>query len=383
VVRKTSVTVALVALVAVFGATTGFAQRSDDPVAFQQANEKEQAEETAREEIAQDRVGFAARLVDRWRDKLADGGEEMAAILRQAPMERVWNASQARDFDAFRSALTGRPAIPNTFGDTDGDLVFTPVEPCRLFDTRYAAAGLLVAGVVRTFGVNGDMSGQGGEATGCGIPVDPLAVVVNLAAVSPTGGGNIRAWRYGDTVPNAAAMNYNLSSTKPALSNMVHIPVCYGCGTGLDISLRSDVSNVHVVGDIVGYFLTPRGLPYPRSTTFSQQTVGSTDVNLATITYTPDHSGYAMAVGTAWCNIGAGSNVIMGFGETTGSGSGAWGNNAVAANNGTGNGQSGLGANLRLYLTKGTATTTYLTFRRESGAGAVYCSGTLSIIEGN
>jgi hypothetical protein len=375
-VRRTLVVVAAVSVVAGFGATVGFAQNTADVAALQQADAKAQAEQAAREEIARDRTGVVASLVERWRDRLSDGGEELAAFLRQAPIERIWEASQARDFNAFQSALAGRKAISNVFGQTDGDLVFTPVAPCRLFDTRSAAAGILSAGVVRNFLVNGNMTTQGGDAGGCGIPVDPLAVVVNLAAVTPTGAGNIRAWRYLDPVPAAAAMNYNPTNTSPALSNMIVIPTCFICG--LDISLRSDVSNVHAVGDVVGYFLNPASLPTTRITTFSGVAIASTDTTLTTLTFTPARTGTVLAEGSAWCNIAvANDNVIIGFGET----SSPFTDNAVLKNNGTGNAQGTMAVQQRFTTTAGTPLTITLTGRREVGTGTPNCTGQLTAIE--
>jgi hypothetical protein len=377
-VRRTLMAAAVVLLVAGLGATTGFAQSSFDTTVFSQADTKAQAEQAALEAMTRDRTGLVAGLVGRWRDSVADGGEELEALLMRAPIERVWQASQARDFDAFRGALAGRGSIRNVFGQTDGDLVFTPVAPCRIFDTRAAAAGILVAGVVRNFGVNGDMTAQGGSSTGCGIPVDPLAVVFNLAAVTPTGAGNIRAWAYSDPVPTAAALNYNPTNTSPALSNMITVPVCYVCGTGLDISLRSDAANVHAVGDIVGYFLDPVGLPSPRIATFNSVSVASTNTALTSITFTPTHSGYALALGTAWCNIsGPGTNVIIGFGETAS----PWDNNGIEHNNGTGLSQNSLAAQTRISMTAGTPLTIELTGRKEVGAAGLFCTGSLSVTE--
>ena len=375
-VRNTLMVAAVVFLVVGLGATTGFTQSSFDTAVVPQVDVRAQAERAGLEAIARDRAGIVAGLVGRWRDSVSDGGEELESALMRAPAERIWEASQARDFDAFRSALAGRGVTPNVFGATDGDLVFTPVAPCRIFDTRAAVDGILVATVVRNFKVNGDMTTQGGSATGCGIPVDPLAVVVNLAAVTPTGAGNIRAWRYLDPVPTAAALNYNPTNTSPALSNMITIPTCYVCG--LDVSLRSDVSNVHAVGDVVGYFLNPVGLPRPRLATFSFVTVPSADTTLTSITFTPTHSGYALVLGDAWCNIGAPStNVIVGFGET----GSPWDSNAIEWNNGTGLSQNSLATQTRVSMTAGTPLTVEFTGRRETGTGNVACSGTLSVTE--
>jgi hypothetical protein len=377
-VRRTLVAVAVVFLVVGFAATNGFSQGTSEMTAVQQVDAKVQAERAALDAIAQDRAAFVAALVDRWRGSLPDGGEELESLLLRAPAERVLAASQARDFDSVRGAVSGRGPIGNIFGSTTGDLVFTPVAPCRLFDTRSAAAGILTAGVIRTFGVNGTLTGQGGNAAGCGVPVDPLAVVVNLAAVSPAGAGNLRAWAYSDPVPTAVVLNYNPTSTSPALSNMVVIPVCYGCGTGLDISLRADVSDVHAVGDVVGYFLFPLGLPATHFTTFAGVSVASANTTLDTLSFTPAHNGSALVTGSAWCNIGTpGDNVIIGFGETIA----PFGDNAVAKNNGTGNAQVSLTVHERISLTAGTPVTITLAGRNEAGSGSENCSGQLTATE--
>ncbi|HEY7508628.1 MAG TPA: hypothetical protein VIG50_00160, partial [Vicinamibacteria bacterium] len=93
---------------------------------------------------------------------------------------------------------------PSVLGDSNRDLVFTPVPPCRVIDTRFAVAGKLLAGVPRDSDVAGTLSDQGG-LTDCLIPFGPAtAIAVNLVAVAPSGAGNLRAWAFGDPVPNAA-----------------------------------------------------------------------------------------------------------------------------------------------------------------------------------
>ena len=58
----------------------------------------------------------------------------------------------------------------NALGDTQADLVYTPVTPCRIIDTRLGG-GIMAANTTRDFLVTGtDYSAQGGSATGCGVP---------------------------------------------------------------------------------------------------------------------------------------------------------------------------------------------------------------------
>jgi hypothetical protein len=61
----------------------------------------------------------------------------------------------------------------NALGDSQADLVYTPVTPCRIIDTRIVG-GVIAAGTTTSFLVTGtDLSSQGGSATGCGVSTVP------------------------------------------------------------------------------------------------------------------------------------------------------------------------------------------------------------------
>jgi hypothetical protein len=172
-------------------------------------------------------------------------------------------------------------------GDISTNLVYTPVTPCRLFDTRYSTAGILVGGTQRNFQVTDyslvDFTTQGGTSGGCGIPYGTgTSVMINFAAVTPTGSGNLRAWAVAEpqpAAPLAAVMNY--STSMPAIANGVAVPICddttspSSCSTG-DLRLQADVNSVHVVGDVVGYF---RKLDLPAA-----MPMGNSHFGLITIT---------------------------------------------------------------------------------------------------
>ena len=102
---------------------------------------------------------------------------------------------RARIVDRLAWARSGAPAsrggggTPNSLGDTSSDLVYTPLTPCRVFDTRIPG-GALDPDVPRSFVVAGTerFEAQGGQAGGCAVPLGrATAVVVNLVAVSPSG----------------------------------------------------------------------------------------------------------------------------------------------------------------------------------------------------
>jgi len=184
------------------------------------------------------------------------------------PGYHAWLRGQlaARPLSELEALSEGDPSAassPNVLGEfSDRELVFNPVTPCRVFDTRFAVAGKLLANTQRNFLVTGqgvDLSSQGGSATGCNINFGPAkAVVINFVAVAPSGAGNLRAWAVADpqpAAPTAAVMNF--SPTLSALANGIVVPICdvtkTSCVAG-DLRLQADVSAVHVVGDVVGYF---------------------------------------------------------------------------------------------------------------------------------
>ena len=86
--------------------------------------------------------------------------------------------------------------MPSALGESFRDLVYTPVTPCRIVDTRAAVAGALAGGVVRLFDADGSsFTAQGGGSTGCGIPLGVAqAVTMTIVAVLPAGPGHLTAW---------------------------------------------------------------------------------------------------------------------------------------------------------------------------------------------
>lgn len=138
------------------------------------------------------------------------------------------------------------------------NLVFTPIPPCRIVDTR-AGSGLqgdgtgpLPAGTPVAYQVAGL----------CGLP-SPIAkaAVLNFIAVTPQGPGHLVAWPW-DSVhvspPNASVLNYAAVAGLNIANGLV-MPICdTGTATGAicakDLFVLPAVSAAHVVIDVVGYF---------------------------------------------------------------------------------------------------------------------------------
>lgn len=142
------------------------------------------------------------------------------------------------------------------------DAVFTPVAPCRLFDTRTSQGGTgpITAAGIKGFNVWGQTSfaAQGGSPTNCGLDagVETEAIAMNITVVTPDAGGFITAYPSGAaTVPNAATVNFNAGDVK---GNFTVVKVLQSTIATSHLSIYS-TSGLDVVGDVVGYFARPKG----------------------------------------------------------------------------------------------------------------------------
>ena len=146
-------------------------------------------------------------------------------------------------------------AVAAKFGDLNRDLVYTPVQPCRILDTRNVAAGALANNSTRNFVAFGvsSFASQGGSATNCGVnPLAATAVAINLTAVLPTAAGYATAYPYGSPQPAASSVNY----ASGAVVNNALIVQTPNPIASFDFTLYTFAQS-HYVADIVGYFAPP------------------------------------------------------------------------------------------------------------------------------
>jgi hypothetical protein len=142
-------------------------------------------------------------------------------------------------------------------GSLSTDLVYTPVTPCRIIDTRNAG-GVLAAASTRGFlGWSSSYASQGGAASNCNIPqnTDTAAIVVNITIVSPSTGGYITAYPSNVTKPLAASLTFDIAEVKG--NNAVLKLNQTGAGNHLNIYTTS---MTHLVADVVGYYARPVAL---------------------------------------------------------------------------------------------------------------------------
>ena len=148
------------------------------------------------------------------------------------------------------------------------DLVYTPVNPCRLADTRPSegGSGFIPVNQTRHFLVSGsNLSFQGGGScvhpkTGTGI--EPLAISAYVVAI-PTGaskGGHLAAYASDQLPPGntTATVNY---ATGQVIGNTTNVTLCQpgSCPTDGQMAIKAFSSEQHVVIDVQGYFYPQAG----------------------------------------------------------------------------------------------------------------------------
>ena len=148
---------------------------------------------------------------------------------------------------------------PSLIGATTNDLVYTPITPCRIADTRNTLAGAIAANTSRNFGAWGysSFSSFGGSSTNCGTQSEhPSAVVVNVTAVAPAAAGYGTAYA-GDLAspPLVATVNYKAGDV---MNNLAVVNI--NPGTSPDFKIYT-YAQAHYTVDIVGFYDNPHATP--------------------------------------------------------------------------------------------------------------------------
>jgi len=220
--------------------------------------------------IDQNRPVVIERIVEVFRPGFGPGQE---ATVREAlggmRADHLLAASLAPNLDGLLAVLKNAETalsvvlakpVGKTLGDIGKDVVYTPVTPCRIVDTRSGAGGTLNAGDTRNWlasNPSGTFVAQGGSASNCGIAVKPAAVLVNLTvAGTQSGPAFLTAWPFNQAKPLAASLNWVATGTQVA--NAIILPLCTGGGCTSDWSLFAS-SGTELIVDVMGYFAAPTG----------------------------------------------------------------------------------------------------------------------------
>ncbi len=219
------------------------------------------APESMRGELARD-------ILDRWQPHVeqtygaqAFGWQDrMQATLRTADLGNLELAASAGSFEQMSAALLGGASAfdkagprPASLGQPGADLVYTPLNPCRIVDSR------IVGGPIAADGTRGfiaysatDFTAQGGDASNCGLPENVSALTVKITAVAPASNGYFTAYPSNVARPLASSLNYTQGMIS---SDESHVSLCRpSCVTEFSV-YSFGASNVVI--DVTGYFSEP------------------------------------------------------------------------------------------------------------------------------
>jgi hypothetical protein len=220
--------------------------------------------------IDQNRATVVDRIVANWGDALVQSGvvlspDQLREVLNGLRADHLLAASLAGTLSGLRdvlaNALTTTAAVQpgrvqaKALGDSNDDLVYTPVVPCRILDTRNGTVppynAQLIGGIAFPVAANlANFGPQGGSASNCGLPASFSAVMVTFTVLNP----NFDAFMAASNTSNFATLTQSVVmdfSANRGLANTATVPVD---GTEkFYLGLPAAVTT-HVIADIAGYF---------------------------------------------------------------------------------------------------------------------------------
>jgi hypothetical protein len=153
------------------------------------------------------------------------------------------------------------------------ELVFVPIAPCRLVDTRppFSSNGPLTKSSTTTFhAIGSSFAAQGGAAFDCGVASNAVAIAINIAMLHTTAAGDVRMWAADQTMPLAAVGVFSSENGTGVLFDGASaiIPICSSsCPSDGEFKVYAENSGLDLTVDVSGYFR-------PAATTQAASSVG-------------------------------------------------------------------------------------------------------------
>ena len=228
--------------------------------------------------IDQQRTSVVERIVAAWGPTLAKSNasvsiDELRTRLMSLRADQLFAASLAGTEDGLREVTGFATAEPSmaplahtkALGDTASDVVYTPVTPCRLVETRGTFAAVyqgngtashtpvpFASNEIRTYAV------QGGNAvclTQLPASLAPSAVQLQVFGIPTTAAsGDVEILPQGATFGSTATMVYVASLNFNTVSTAAKINTA-----NKQISVQVRGGGAHLAIDVVGYFAAPAG----------------------------------------------------------------------------------------------------------------------------
>ncbi len=215
--------------------------------------------------IDRNRATVIERIVGEWGAPLEQSNAgidaaQLRGMLESLRADHLLAASLAGSLAGLRDVLalvvssdaTHRTAKQiQALGDASQDLVYTPVAPCRLFDTRTSQGGLgtPAPNVRRTYGATAPVANQGGPG-GCAATPGAAVALIQIGTLTPSGPGILQGGSQGAaSFPNALI----LYQPGDQYGTAVAMPLNPANG---QFDLVEQFATADLYGDLVG-FLRP------------------------------------------------------------------------------------------------------------------------------
>jgi hypothetical protein len=218
--------------------------------------------------IDQNRTTVVDRIVGEWgatlsRSSAGISSAQLHTLLMGLRADHLLAASLAGSPTGLRDVLANSlssttaaksPRLqPQALGDTSDDLVYTPVSPCRLFDTRPAQGGIgvMTPNVRRTYGATTPVANQGGPG-GCNAAAGAAVALIQIGTLTPSGNGYLQGGAQGvASFPNALI----LYQPGDQYGTAVAMPLNIANGR-FDVQVQFAATDLY--GDLLGYFQRPK-----------------------------------------------------------------------------------------------------------------------------
>jgi hypothetical protein len=223
--------------------------------------------------IDQHRSTVVERIVGEWGDRLAYSSaglsrDHLREMLNGLRAEQLLAATLVGSLtglrDVLAQGLAGPAALPahltqaKALGDSADDVVYTPVTPCRLVETRtsfaavYNAAGPFSAGEIRNYTVQG---GNGVCLSQLPGGLNPAAVQLQVFGIPNNGvSGDIEVLPQGAAFGSTATLVFPNNVLISSASTTARINPANN-----QIGVQVRFGQAHVAIDVVGYFKAPSG----------------------------------------------------------------------------------------------------------------------------
>jgi endosialidase-like protein len=258
--------IALLALVA------GPALAATDQVAVPEAI---RADTSALLAVDQHRATVIDRIVAQWGEPLVQSrsgvdAQQLRVMLAGLRADHLLAASLAGTLDGLRHVLAiadasaaSVNALPTkTLGDNADDVVYTPVTPCRLVETRGTFAAVFQGGgafggnEVRNYTIQG---GNGVCLSQLPAGLNPSAIQLQVFGIPINSGanGDVEILPQGSSFGSTATLVYlgNILFTSASTTALINL-----ANNQIGVQVRG--GGAHVAIDVVGYFKAPSGLNF-------------------------------------------------------------------------------------------------------------------------